>query len=183
MVLPIIGGLIVLILLWVASAYNGLVKSNNLVKEAWSGIDVQLKRRYSLIPNLLECVKGYMGHEQKLLTDITELRGKSMKAQGVEEKAKAEGDLSRSLVNLFAVAENYPNLKANESFNNLQQELAKTEDELQLARRYYNGTVRNFNTSIESFPTNMIANNFKFTKAAFFEIENPEERETPKVKF
>ena len=172
-----------LILIWVAAAYNGLVRGNNMVKEGWSGIDVQLKRRYSLIPNLIESVKGYMGHEQKLMMDLTELRGKCMKAQTVEEKAKAEGELSRSLVSLFALAENYPNLRASENFINLQQELSKTEDELQMARRYYNGTVRNFNISVESFPANIIANMFHFMKAAFFEIENAEERETPKVKF
>lgn len=183
MTMIIILGLIGIIAIWAIAVYNTLIKKRNLTQEAWSGIDVQLKRRYSLIPNLIESVKGYMGHESKLLNQLTELRGKSMNAKTVEEKSKAEGELSKSLVNLFAIAENYPNLKANENFIHLQQELSKCEDELQLARRYYNGAARDMNISVESFPSNLLAGMFGFTKSAYFEIENAAERETPQVKF
>jgi len=153
------------------------------VEEGWSGIDVQLKRRANLIPNLIETVKGYMGHERELLEKVTELRSKAMKAENVGEKARLEGELSRSLVNVLAVAENYPDLKANQNFLDLQEQLAKIEDEIQMARRYYNGTVRNLNIKIESFPSNIVANIFHFTKAEFFEIEDEADRKVPKVSF
>ena len=184
-----LGILIVLIVLivavggWLMLTYNGLVRLRNLVEEAWSGIDVQLKRRANLIPNLIETVKGYMTHERELLEKVTELRSKAMKAEKVGEKAQLEGALSRSLANIMAVAEGYPDLKANQNFLDLQGQLAKIEDEIQLARRYYNGTVRNLNIKIESFPSNIVANMFHFTKAEFFEIEDAADREVPKVKF
>lgn len=180
--LYIILGLIGFIFIWVFTTYNSLIKGRNLVEEGWSGIDVQLKRRTDLIPNLIESVKGYMGHEQKLLTELTELRGKSMSAKSQGEKIEAEGQLSKSLVNLFAVAENYPDLKANQNFINLQNELSNCESELQLARRYYNGTARDQNIKVESFPSNVIANMFKFGKTEYFEIDEAE-RQAPKVKF
>jgi LemA protein len=164
-------------------SYNGLVRLRNLVEEGWSGIDVQLKRRANLIPNLIETVKGYMGHERELLEKVTELRSKAMKAEKVGEKARLEGELSRSLVNVLAVAENYPDLKANQNFLDLQEQLAKIEDEIQMARRYYNGTVRNLNIKIESFPSNIVANLFHFTKAEFFEVEDEADRKVPKVSF
>ena len=168
---------------WLVSMYNGLVRLRNLVEEAWSGVDVQLKRRADLIPNLISTVKGYMTHERELLEKVTELRSQSMKAEGVGEKARVEGALSRSLANIMAVAEGYPDLKANQNFLELQGQLAKIEDEIQLARRYYNGTVRNLNIKIESFPSNLVANMFHFKKAEFFEIEEDADREVPKVEF
>jgi len=175
--------LLILGVLWFVIIYNSLVRLKNLVEEGWSGIDVQLKRRADLIPNLIETVKGYMGHERELLEKVTELRSKAMKAEKVGEKAKQEGELSRSLVNVLAVAENYPDLKANQNFLDLQEQLAKIEDEIQMARRYYNGTVRNLNIKIESFPSNIVANLFHFTKAEFFEVEDEADRKVPKVSF
>ena len=175
--------LLILGVLWFVIIYNSLVRLKNLVEEGWSGIDVQLKRRADLIPNLIETVKGYMGHERELLEKVTELRSKAMKAEKVGEKAKLEGELSRSLVNVLAVAENYPDLKANQNFLDLQEQLAKIEDEIQMARRYYNGTVRNLNIKIESFPSNIVANLFHFTKAEFFEVEDEADRKVPKVSF
>ena len=175
-IIVVIGG-------WLMMSYNGLVRLKNLVEEGWSGIDVQLKRRADLIPNLIETVKGYMGHERELLEKVTELRSKAMKAEGVAEKARLEGELSRSLVNVLAVAENYPDLKANQNFLDLQEQLAKIEDEIQMARRYYNGTARNLNIKVESFPSNIVANMFHFEKAEYFEIEDEADRKAPKVSF
>ncbi|MGW8220833.1 MAG: LemA family protein [Syntrophobacteria bacterium] len=172
-----------LLALFVIATYNKLVRLRNMVEEGWSGIDVQLKRRANLIPNLLETVKGYMGHERELLSKVTELRTQSMKAQDVGEKGRLEGMLSRSLANVFAVAEGYPDLKANQNFSELQTELSDLEEQIQMARRYYNGTVRNLNIQVESFPSSIIAGIFNFTKGAFFEIEDPAERAVPEVKF
>jgi LemA protein len=171
------------LLLWAISIYNNLVKNKNLVKEGWSGIEVQLKRRANLIPNLVEAVKGYMGHERNVLEKVTDLRTRSLKTTDVAEKAKLEGDLSRSLAALFAVAEAYPDLKANQNFLDLQKQLGEIEEQIQMARRYYNGTVRDFNILIESFPSNLIAGFFRFTQAAFFEIPDETERAVPKVQF
>ena len=151
--------------------YNKFIRLRNMVEEGWSGIEIQLKRRSNLIPNLLETVKGYMGHERELLSKVTELRSQSMKERAVGEKARLEEKLSHSLANVFAVAEGYPDLKANQNFAELQAELSEIEDQIQLARRYYNGTVRNLNIQVESFPGNIIAGIFKFTRAEFFEIE------------
>ncbi|PIS41142.1 MAG: hypothetical protein COT25_04690, partial [Candidatus Kerfeldbacteria bacterium CG08_land_8_20_14_0_20_42_7] len=152
-------------------------------QEAWSDIDVQLKRRYDLIPNLVNTVKGYAEHERELFEKVTEARSRAMQAQGPEEKGKAENMLAGTLKSLFAVAENYPNLKANENFAKLQDELSDTENKIQAARRFYNGNVRDFNTKIQSFPTNTIAGMFNFKAYEFFELEQPEAKEPVKVEF
>ena len=164
-------------------AYNALVKLKNLVSEGWSGIDVQLKRRADLIPNLIETVKGYAAHEDKLFRDIAELRAKSIAGGTVAEQSAVGQAMSAALGRLFAIAEAYPELKADANFRDLQEKLAGIEDEIQLSRRYYNGAVRNLNTMIESFPSNFVANYFKFEKSEFFEIGDPAEREVPKVDF
>lgn len=175
--------LILVIPVLIMIIYNRLVKNKNLMEEGWSGIEVQLKRRTNLIPNLIESVKGYMKHEKELLSDITRLRSQSMKVNEVAEKSKLENALTRSLGNLFAVAESYPDLKANENFLDLQNELSEIEDQIQMSRRYYNGTVRNLNILIESFPSNIIANMFNFQKGTFFELDDAEEGSVPEVKF
>ncbi len=182
MIALIVGVLIVLMVFWAISIYNRLVKHKNLVKEGWSGIDVQLKRRTDLIPNLLETVKGYATHEEDLFKQVTELRSQSVKADGVAAQGAAESALSQSLLNLFAVAENYPELKADQNFRQLQTELSGLEEHIQMARRYYNGTARDFNILIESFPSNLVAGSFGFNIAEYFEIDNSE-REVPEVKF
>jgi len=179
----IILALVGLIIVIVIAIYNKLVRLKNLVEEGWSGIDVQLKRRTNLIPNLIETVKGYMGHERDLLSKVTELRAQSMSARDVGEKGRVEGLLSRSLANVFAVAEGYPDLKASQNFSELQTQLSEIEEQIQLSRRYYNGTVRNMNIQVESFPSNIVAGIFNFTKAEFFEIEDPADRAVPEVKF
>jgi len=171
------------IVFWLISIYNKLVRNKNLVAEGWSGIEVQLKRRADLIPNLIESVKGYLKHEKELLTQVTKLRAESMQTHSVGAKNKIETALSRSLANLFAVAENYPDLKANQNFLDLQKQLGEIENQLQMSRRYYNGTVRNYNILIESFPSNLIAKQFRFAPAEFFEIEDEADRATPEVKF
>jgi len=168
-------------MLWFILIYNKLVRLRNMVKEGWSGIDVQLKRRSNLIPNLVETVKVYMGHERGLLTEVAELRSQAIRAQKVGEKGQIETALSRTLGNLFAVAEGYPDLKASQNFLELQKELTEIEDQIQMARRYYNGTVRNLNIVIESFPSNIVASMFRFTQAEFFAIEEATERATPQV--
>jgi LemA protein len=181
--LYIILGVVVLLLLGAVTIYNKLVTNKNMVAEGWSGIDVQLKRRNDLIPNLIETVKGYMGHERGVLDEVTELRAKSLQAAGVGDKARAEGALGAALANLFAVAENYPDLKASQNFIELQKSLADIEDQIQLARRYYNGAARNFNILIQSFPSNLVANTFQFTPVEYFEIEEAAERAVPRVSF
>ncbi len=171
------------VLLWGVAIYNKLVRNRNLVSEGWSGIDVQLKQRANLIPNLIESVKGYMGHEKGVLSEVTELRSRSMGASAPGERGMAEGALGRALANLFAVAENYPDLKANQNFLDLQGQLSRIEDQIQLARRYYNGATRDLNILIESFPSNLVAGMFRFIQAEFFEIENAGDRAVPEVKF
>jgi LemA protein len=183
MTLYILLGVVVVLLLGAVTIYNRLVTDKNLVAEGWSGIDVQLKRRNDLIPNLIETVKGYMGHERGVLDQVTELRTKSEAAQGVADKAKVEGAMGPALANLFAVAENYPDLKASQNFMELQKSLADIEDQVQLARRYYNGAARNFNILIQSFPSNLLASAFHFTTVEYFEIEEAAERAVPKVAF
>jgi LemA protein len=158
---------VVIILLWLALAYNGLVQSRTRTQEAYSDIDVQLKRRYDLIPNLVEAVKGYALHEKTVFEDVTNARSNAMQATGTA-KAGAENQLSGALKSLFAVAENYPDLKANQNFLSLQNELTDTEDKIQAARRFYNGMVRDLNTKIQVFPTNIFASMFGFTKMDFF---------------
>ena len=176
-------GIVLVLAVWLVAIYNSLVKNRNMVKEGWSGIEVQLKRRANLILNLLETVKGYMGHERGVLEKVTELRAQSMGTQNVGERAKLEGALSRSLANLFAVAEGYPDLKANQNFLDLQGQLSQLEEQIQMARRYYNGTVRDYNTQVESFPSNLVANFFGFKQAEFFEITDEADRAVPKVSF
>ena len=184
MSLPIIIVVVLVVLgLWLAGAYNGLVRSRNRVKESWSDIDVQLKRRHDLIPNLVETVKGYAEHERGTLDAVIQARAKAMGAQTVAEHAQAENMLSGALKSLFALAEAYPQLRAVESFAKLQDELSDTENKIQAARRFYNTNVMALNTSIESFPTNLIANSFGFTKADFFQLNNESEREPVAVKF
>lgn len=176
-------GLIVIVAAYLVYAYNALVRNKNLTAEGWSGIDVQLRRRADLIPNLIETVKGYASHEDKLFRDIAELRAKSISGGTVGEQSAVGQAMSAALGKLFAVAEAYPELKADANFRDLQDKLAGIEDEIQMSRRYYNGAVRNLNTMIESFPTNLIANQFNFQKAEFFEIGDAAAREVPKVDF
>lgn len=174
---------VVVVALWMVGVFNSLVRLRNRTKEAWSDIDVQLKRRYNLIPNLVETVKGYATHERELFEKVSEARSRAMGATDVKEKGKAENALSNTLKTLFAVAENYPELKASTNFLELQRELRDTEDKVQASRRFYNGNVRDFNTKIEIFPGSIIASLFGFKKMDFFEIGRPEEREPVKVKF
>ena len=172
-----------LVLLLLIVLYNRLVRLRNMVREGWSGIDVQLKRRANLIPNLVETVKGYMGHERDLLEKVTQLRSQSLQTGDLGEKQRVESALTGGLARLFAVAEGYPELKANQNFQDLQSQLSEIEDQIQLARRYYNGTVRNLNIAIESFPGNLVAEWFAFQTVEFFEIEDPGDRVVPKVGF
>lgn len=178
-------GIIGVIALYAISIYNKLVLNRQRVEEGWSGIDVQLKRRSNLIPNLVETVKGYAAHEREAFETVTELRAKSMAAAGgsAEARVAAETQLSGALMKLFAVAENYPDLKANENFLGLQKDLAEIEDQIQLARRYYNGSVREMNVLVESFPSNIIAGFFRFTKAIYFELASEAERAVPQIDF
>ena len=171
------------VLLWAVLLYNGLVRMRTMVEEAWSGIDVQLKRRTDLIPNLVSTVKGYAAHEKGTLEEVIRLRGLAQNAHGVGETAQAQGLLGAALGKLFALAENYPDLKANANFAQLQASLGEIEEQIQLARRYYNGAVRNLNIAVESFPSNLIAGRFGFAKAEFFELENAVERAVPTVSF
>jgi LemA protein len=172
-----------LVSLWTIVLYNRFVNLRNRVKEAFADIDVQLKRRYDLIPNLVEVVKGYASHEKGVFEKVTEARTRAMGAQSVHEKAQAENMLSQTLKSLFAVSENYPDLKASTNFLELQRELRDAEDKIQAARRFYNTMVMALNTSIESFPGNIVARIFSFKLQEFFEIEEAGQRETPKVKF
>ena len=176
-------GLIVVVIGYLVWAYNGLVRNKNLVSEGWSGIDVQLRRRADLIPNLIETVKGYAAHEEGLFRNIAELRAKSISGGTVGEQSAVGQAMTAALGKLFAVAEAYPELKADANFRDLQDKLSGIEDEIQMSRRYYNGAVRNLNTMIESFPTNLIASQFNFGKAEFFEIGDAAAREVPKVDF
>ncbi|MCL2141994.1 MAG: LemA family protein [Methanimicrococcus sp.] len=181
----VIVAVIVLILLVVGFfvvMYNGLVRSRNLVDNAWSQIDVQLKRRYDLIPNLVETVKGYAGHEKELLENVTKARAAVMNAASVHEKAEASNMLSSTLKSLFAVSENYPALKANENFMDLQRQLKDTEDKIAYTRQFYNDTVTKYNTEIQTIPRNIVAGLFGFTKKELFEVE-ADARDAPKVKF
>jgi LemA protein len=183
MTLYIILGIIMLAVAYAIYVYNALVRNKVLKEEGWSGIDVQLRRRADLVPNLIETVKGYASHEDKLFRDIAEARAKSIGGGSVGEQAAGAAALSLGLKNLFAVAENYPALKADANFRDLQAQLSAIEDEIQLSRRYYNGAVRNLNTLVETFPSNVVANFFKFDKAEFFENDNDNQRAVPKVSF
>lgn len=174
-ILYVVLGVVAIIVIWAIFAYNRFITLINRTKEAWADIDVQLKRRYDLIPNLVNTVKGYAAHEQQTLTKVTEMRAKAMGAGGLEEKGQAENMLTSALKSLFAVSENYPDLKANENFVELQKELSDTENKIQAARRFYNGNVRDLNTALESFPQNTIGNMFKFSKQEFFELGEGED--------
>ena len=176
-------GAVVLIALWIIFMYNSLVRLVHRTKEAWADIEVQLKRRHDLIPNVVETVKGYASHERDVLENVTKARTSAVSAKSAADQAKAENMLSNTLKTLFAVSENYPDLKANANFLDLQRELADTENKIQASRRFYNANVRDLNIRIEQFPTNLIAGSFGFAKREFFEAETPEEREPVKVKF
>jgi LemA protein len=173
---------VAVIALWAVMVYNGLITLKNRTDEAWSDIDVQLKRRYDLIPNLVETVKGYATHESGTFEKVTQARNMAMGAKTVAEHAAAENMLSSTLKSLFAVSEAYPELKANSNFMALQQELTDTEDKIQASRRFYNGNVRDFNTKLQVFPTNIIAGMLGFVKREFFEIAEGE-KANPQVKF
>ncbi len=181
----IILGIILVVVLIVAGMYNGLVRSRNETKNAWSQIDVQLKRRYDLIPNLVETVKGYAKHEQGTLEAVIKARNAaiSVSGQGADVQAKAENQLTGALNRLFALAEAYPDLKANQNFLALQEELTSTENKIGFSRQYYNDSVLRYNNQIQSFPSNIIAGMFGFKLAEFFQVTAAEEREAPKVKF
>ena len=174
--------IIAVLIFWLIAVYNGLVKFKNRTEEAWSDIDVQLKRRYDLIPNLVETVKGYASHEQGTLEKVIQARNIAMQAQGAEAKGKAENALSDTLKSIFALSEAYPDLKANQNFLKLQDELSDTENKIQASRRFYNGNVRDFNTKIEIFPNNLVGNMLGFKKFEFFEAEEGEKKNV-EVKF
>jgi len=178
----IILAIVVIVALWIIAAYNGLVTLKNRAKEAWSDIDVQLKRRYDLIPNLVETVKGYAAHEKELFEKVTQARSAAISAKGMQQKVEAENQLSNTLKSLFAVAESYPDLKASNNFLELQRELSDTENKIQAARRFYNTNVRDFNIKVESFPSNVVANIFNFNQMELFEAESSE-KEPVNVKF
>ena len=181
-ILWIIITILILIVLWTIMAFNGLVLLKNRTKEALSDIDVQTKRRYDLIPNLVETVKGYATHEKTVFENVTKARANAMNAQGTAQKEQAENALSGTLKSLFAVAENYPDLKASTNFLDLQNELTDTEDKIQAARRFYNGNVRDLNTKIESFPANIIASSFGFKEMDLFQSVDAE-KQPVSVKF
>lgn len=172
--------LLVVILGWFVAAYNKLVRFRNQIKNAWHQIDVQLKRRYDLIPNLVEVVKDYMAYEQETLTKVIEARGAALSAKGPAAQAKAEGLLTETLKSLFAVVEKYPELKANQNVASLQEELTGTENKISFARQFYNDSVMTYNNAIQSIPTNFIASFFNFSQEAYFETE-PESRAVPKA--
>lgn len=173
---------IVILVVWIIFTYNGLITLKNRSDEAWSDIDVQLKRRYDLIPNLVETVKGYAAHEAGTFQKVTEARSAAMNAKSVTEHAEAENMLSQTLKSIFALSEAYPELKANENFLRLQNDLTDTEDKIQASRRFYNGNVRDFNTKLQVFPSNLIGSMLGFLKRDFFEITETE-RAVPQVKF
>lgn len=179
----ILGLAAVAVAAWLVITYNSLVRRRNQVKEAWSDIDVQLKRRYDLVPNLVETVKGYARHEREAFENVTAARSAAMGAQTPAEHAQTENMLTGALKSLFAVAEAYPDLKANTNFLELQRELADTENKIQAARRFYNTNVRDYNTAIESVPTNFVAKGFGFTPQEYFELEDKAAKSVPKVAF
>lgn len=182
-ILIIVLVIIVVGILMFVSMYNSLIKLRNQVKNAWSQIDVQLKRRHDLIPNLIETVKGYMTHERETLQNITNARSQAMNSTGVADRAKAEGELSGAMAKFFLVVENYPDLKANQNFLALQEELTSTENQISVSRQNYNDQVLFYNNKIQTFPTNMMAGMFNFKEEIFFEIEDKSDREVPKVNF
>jgi LemA protein len=170
------------LLTWMGVVFNRFIRGRNRLREAWSGVDVQLKRRHDLVPELVECVRGYSSYERTLLEELTQARSQALLAQGATQAGEAEGGLVNRLRSLFAVAEAYPDIKANRSFQDLHANLIEIEDQLQYARRYYNGTVRDYNILVESFPSRIIAHLFGFTSAPFFEIESAAERAAQEVR-
>ena len=182
-VLLVIIAIAILILIYAVSVYNRLVRLRTHVDEAWSGINVQLKKRHDLIPNLVETVKGYASHERETFDSVTRARAGAMQAGDVKSLEAAEGQLNSALGRLFAVAERYPDLKANQNFMQLQDQLTAIESDIEKSRRYYNGAVRNKNIVIDTFPSNIIAGMFGFTKSEFFELESEAEKAVPQVKF
>lgn len=182
-VLLVLLGLAGIVLLWFVTIYNGLVRLRNEVKNAWAQIDVQLKRRHDLVPNLVETVKGYAAHEKGTLEEVIKARSQAVAATGVENQGRAEGALSQALGRLMLVVEQYPDLKANQNFLSLQEELTSTENRIGFARQYYNDSVMHFNTRIQTFPPNIVAGMFGFNEAEFFELADQAEREVPQVKF
>jgi len=182
-VLLVIVGVGVLLVLWFVGMYNGLVRLRNQVKNAWAQIDVQLKRRHDLIPNLVETAKGYMTHERGTLEAVTKARNLAAQASGAGQASQAEQGLSGALGQFFVVVERYPDLKANQNFLSLQEELASTENKIGFARQFYNDQVMRYNIRIQSVPANIVAGMFRFTEMELFELEAPEEREVPEVKF
>lgn len=183
MVFIVIGVIVVLLVIYFVASYNGFISLKNKVEEAFSTMDVYLQKRHDLIPNLVETVKGYAKHEQGTLENVIAARQGALDANTVDEKIAAEGELQKTLGRLFAVAEAYPDLKANTNFLDLQNQLQQIETEIAQSRKYYNGVVRIFNTKIESFPSNIIASIFKFAKATMFEVESEEARQNVKVEF
>jgi LemA protein len=181
-VIVIVGLLVLGALAWIL-VRNSIIASRNRVDEAWSGIDVQLKRRHDLVPNLVESVKGYATHEQKTFENVTKARSQAMQAEGVQQTAQAESALSSALGGLRVVAEQYPDLRATENFQQLQQQLSELEDEIQASRRIYNSNVQSYNTKIQQFPVSIVANQGNFTDKEFFEIGDAAEREAPQVDF
>ena len=179
----IILAIIAVLVLWIIFAYNGFIRFINRAKEAWADIDVQLKRRYDLIPNLVNTVKGYAKHESSAFENVTKARSAAMNAGNIEEKGRTENMLSETLKSIFALAEAYPDLKANQNFLELQKELSDTENKIQAARRFYNTNVRDLNTRVESFPSNFIASAFHFSKMEFFQLEEAAAKKPVEVKF
>lgn len=182
-ILLVILGAVVVLILWVVATYNALVSLRNELDNSWAQIDVQLRRRYDLIPNLVETVKGYASHERETFEKVTEARNMAMGAQGPAQAAAAENMLSGTLKSLFAVAEAYPELKANQNFMMLQEELSSTENKVSFARQFFNDRTMVYNTRVQQFPANVIASSFNFAKRDFFEVKENEVREAPKVKF
>ena len=182
-VLLVLAAVVVVLLAWIAGSYNGLVRLRNQVENAWAQIDVQLKRRHDLIPNLVETVKGYAGHERQTLENVIQARNMAVSAKSVGDRAEAENMLTGALKSLFAVAEAYPNLKADQTFLRLQEELTSTENKVAFSRQFYNDSVLTYNTRSELFPVNIVAGMFGFGRREFFEVKGDAEREAPAVKF
>ncbi|MCC6145600.1 MAG: LemA family protein [Candidatus Hydrogenedentes bacterium] len=182
-VIAVVGGIALLLIFWIVAIYNGLVQLRNAVRNAWSQIDVQLKRRHDLIPNLVETAKGYMQHERGTLEAVTKARNLASQASGVGDQAKAESQLGQALSNFFVVVEQYPDLKANSNFLQIQEELTSTENRISFARQAYNDSAMHYNNKTEMFPSNIVAGMFAFKQAEYFEIEDTAERAVPKVSF
>jgi len=179
----VVGVILLLVVVYLIATYNSFISMRNMVQEAFSTMDVYLKKRYDLIPNIVETVKGYAKHESSTLESVVAARNNAMSAQTNEETLAAQGELQQTLGRLFALAESYPDLKANTNFMDLQQQLSTIESEIAQSRKYYNGTVRAFNTKVESFPSNIVAGMFKFVRQALYEVDNVEERQNVKVEF